>query len=130
MKLAEFSTGELREHELQRAIDSVWQTLLADPKSRAEIAAEFDVPPEQLGNGLKAPVHFSTRRAHMTGGELTLIVAAWAVKDVFLGAISDELKGKLRRLVEKRLLPAVRRRPGCRNAVGPMTPSQDGSDHA
>jgi hypothetical protein len=120
IQVAEFKAGDLREHDLQREIDEAWKALLADPRARADVAADLGVELDQLGDGQEAPVQFATTKAHMTGGELALVVAAWAAKDIFIGMISDEVKSRLRKLVEKRLLPMLRRRPGGRSAVGPM----------
>ncbi|HEY9025750.1 MAG TPA: hypothetical protein VIP05_15720 [Burkholderiaceae bacterium] len=126
IKLANVRTGEMRQHELQRAVDEAWQALLAEPRTRAEVAAQLGVPVERLGDGREAPVRFETLQSNMSGGELALIVAAWAAKDILLGVVSDEIKGRLRGLIEGRLLPMVRRRPGGKGAVGPLVITDEG----
>ena len=127
--LAQYKATELRPHELQSHVDAIWSDLLKDPRNRADLALQLGVAPESLGDGREAPVSFEAGTARMCGADLVLIVAAWALNDVFLGALTDRLKEILLRWVDDKILAKLPPAPSGQDAVGPQTQSDDEADH-
>ena len=125
-----YGPGSLRPHEAQDVLERTWAELVGNPTSRDEIAALFQLAPDQVAHIQQAPLVFEQRRSGMGAAEIAMVVATWVGSEVLLGGVKDwgkqAVKEALQTLWTKIVAPALRRKVPERGALGQEKDSSEG----